>query len=843
MNAPSSFHFERPRLNQLFAEAVKYPLVAVCGGAGYGKTMAVHDFAREYQAGTAWLQLSERDNVGTRFWENFIHSAALVNKPFAQAIGKLGFPDTGDKLNQYVTLLKDNVETQRYIIVMDDFHLIKNPQVIRFVEHLLRYLLPGTSVFLLSRATPSVNAAGILSKGQMFSVSQSELEFTESELFQYFHQQEISLSPNSQREIMQDTGGWAFAINLIARSYRKAPGYAGYVRDAMKTNIFQLMETEIWNGISEKLQIFLLRLSLIDHLSVDLVTLLAGGGGELIAELERQNAYIYRDAYINAYVIHHLFLEFLCLRQAALSDEQKNETYAVAGDWCKRNGFKIDALGYYEKTGDYVSILSIFSELPAQVPIDIARYAEGIFSRMPPELFDQMEFLAIMHVRVIISLGQWEEAFELMRYYEERFLKLPENDRFRNRTLGCLYYCWGIMRTLMSAVDNRYDFDGYFAKQDECLTRFPIHPGPLANHPLGPWISLVGTAEEGAPRQYIDTLTRSEFHITHSFNGAMTGIGDLALGELLFYQGDVQAAESRIICALERARERRQYEIVHRALFYTLRIAVFQGDFAKAQRALKDMETQLNQSEYPNCFITYDIALAWYYCILCLPEKIPGWLKENFEPYGHTYFIENFGNQAKARYCFLVRNFTPLMAYIQELRQRESVLFGRIEMLAMEACVHYKLKNTGEAFASLRQAYDAAAPNGIVMPFIELGQNMRTLTAAALKEPHQAQRTHCGISDAWLDNIKRKSASYAKRQSHIIAEYGKTNRMPGGIALSSRETEILGDLSHGLSRAEIAASRNLSINTVKMVINNIYAKLGARNLADLIRIATEKKMI
>ena len=40
----SNFHFERPRLNQLFKEAAKYPLTIVCAGAGYGKTCAVRDF-------------------------------------------------------------------------------------------------------------------------------------------------------------------------------------------------------------------------------------------------------------------------------------------------------------------------------------------------------------------------------------------------------------------------------------------------------------------------------------------------------------------------------------------------------------------------------------------------------------------------------------------------------------------------------------------------------------------------------------------------------------------------------------------------------------------------------
>jgi DNA-binding NarL/FixJ family response regulator len=114
---------------------------------------------------------------------------------------------------------------------------------------------------------------------------------------------------------------------------------------------------------------------------------------------------------------------------------------------------------------------------------------------------------------------------------------------------------------------------------------------------------------------------------------------------------------------------------------------------------------------------------------------------------------------------------------------------------------------------------------------------MRTLTAVVLKE------SSCSIPRPWLENINRKSASYAKHQNHIVAKYKQANGLTNTIAISPREAEILTDLSHGLSRAEIAANRGLSVNTVKMVINHIYVKLGAENLADLIRIAVERKMI
>jgi len=111
------------------------------------------------------------------------------------------------------------------------------------------------------------------------------------------------------------------------------------------------------------------------------------------------------------------------------------------------------------------------------------------------------------------------------------------------------------------------------------------------------------------------------------------------------------------------------------------------------------------------------------------------------------------------------------------------------------------------------------------------------LTSAFLKENDNS------IPKAWLEDINRKSATYAKRRSHVIADYVQVNRMTDSVVITSREADILSDLSHGFSRAEIASSRNLSVNAIKMVINSMYYKLGAQNLADLIRIATNRKMI
>jgi LuxR family maltose regulon positive regulatory protein len=229
---------------------------------------------------------------------------------------------------------------------------------------------------------------------------------------------------------------------------------------------------------------------------------------------------------------------------------------------------------------------------------------------------------------------------------------------------------------------------------------------------------------------------------------------------------------------LKKAREYKQFETVHRALFLSLRFAVAQGNFARAEQALKETRAQLDETGYVNRFKDYDISLSWYYCLLGLPEKMTEWLQEDFSSYGHAAFVENFWNQIKARFCYATRNFPPLLAHIEGMKARESFLYERIEMLAMEACIYYKMKDKEKAFAALRAAYTDALSNSIVMPFIEMGKDMCTLTSAALKEPDGK------IPKLWLKDISRKSASYAKHRTHIITEYKKAHGLANDIVFS-----------------------------------------------------------
>ncbi|MDR1622600.1 MAG: LuxR C-terminal-related transcriptional regulator, partial [Synergistaceae bacterium] len=291
--------------------------------------------------------------------------------------------------------------------------------------------------------------------------------------------------------------------------------------------------------------------------------------------------------------------------------------------------------------------------------------------------------------------------------------------------------------------------------------------------------------------------------------------------------------------ALKKADMRNQYEVRNRALFYLLRTGIAHGDPEKIRNALEQLEMQLGMHGYPTRFITYDIALSWYYSLLGQPQFIVNWLKSDFTQGTLALFPEKFGNFIKPKVYYAGRRYYELLSFLEKAPTSRATLFEKLEMKVLQAACEYQIKHRDASFSVLKEAYDLALSNGLMMPFIELGKDMRTLTAAAIREQK------CDIPGEWLEIIHRKAATYAKRLAFVVSEYKNANNIDEewNAALSTREREVLNDLYRGLSRSEIATAHGLSINTVKMIGRSIYTKLGGNNLVDIIRIALERKLI
>jgi DNA-binding NarL/FixJ family response regulator len=72
---------------------------------------------------------------------------------------------------------------------------------------------------------------------------------------------------------------------------------------------------------------------------------------------------------------------------------------------------------------------------------------------------------------------------------------------------------------------------------------------------------------------------------------------------------------------------------------------------------------------------------------------------------------------------------------------------------------------------------------------------------------------------------------------------GRMQQAENGEQLSQREYDVLRELVHGKSNKQIAAQLNLSENTIKSHLSNIFAKLDVQSRAEAVAVALQRGIV
>ncbi|MDR0629172.1 MAG: LuxR C-terminal-related transcriptional regulator [Treponema sp.] len=836
-------YLERPRIDRLLETALQHSIITVVAGAGYGKTQGVYAFLHKCKFSTVWLQFSERDNQASRFWENFTQAVALLDTASADKLREIGFPSTERQFEQYLIIPRENVAWDReYVFVYDDFHLIQEKTVLHFIEHSISTPFSNIKSILISRTKPAIDMEGFAGKGLLAQISEDDLRFTQQEIIDYYRIQNIQISPETASNIYHDTEGWAFAIHLAGVSLKT--GGIGYARSSMKFNSFQFIEYAVFTSLSPELQKYLIRLSLIEHWPLAVLNELVSDPG-IIEEMKQINSFIYFDAYQNSYRIHHLFLEYLQEKQGILSALEKQEVYTIAARWCLDNNLKMDAVTYYERTGNYQAIFDICFSFPQVMPFTVAAFFMETLERAPSDIYDRYIDAFLIRTKLLISLNKLDETAAFLNTMKRIGESLPSSEF----TIGVLYTYyvmrgfWGLLTCIYT---KHYDFAGYFKRAYESfygsLIQYEFkgsHIACLSSH-----ICMVSGPEKRDTERYIAEITQAVPYISAVMQGCTYGMDDLTRAELAYFKTDLAQSEHYALEAIRKAREKNQYPIENRALFYLLRIELALGNEEGIQECLQQLQDQLLEKAFVNRQALYDIATGWFYTHIRQTHYVTPWLKNDFdfeEKDLHT-FMYGMESLVKLKYQLSEQRYVTALAFLESQKHESGIwlfLFGKITLRILEAVCLYHCKERNASIRVLEDAYHLAESNALDMPFIELGNDMRTLMNLALKDKT------CSIPREWLKKIRGNAATYAKKWFSLGKSYQNPLSVPEGPygTLSIREQKILIYLSQGLNREEIAKAADLSINTVKSVIKSVYNKLGALNRADAIRIATNLGML
>ena len=185
----------RRRLFEKLNGGLSGAVTLVAAPARFGKTTLLAEWIRHEvrlpggvtTAQTAWLSLDEQDNDPARFLTYL--AAALGSEVGDISLGMLQGPQV-PPLEAVITPLINEIgrAPEPFLLVLDDYHLIKEQQIHDVMAFLLGHLPPTLHLVLSGRADPPLPMARLRGQGALNEVRQEDLCFTEGETGELLNQ-------------------------------------------------------------------------------------------------------------------------------------------------------------------------------------------------------------------------------------------------------------------------------------------------------------------------------------------------------------------------------------------------------------------------------------------------------------------------------------------------------------------------------------------------------------------------------------------------------------------------------------------------------------------------------
>lgn len=355
----------RERLIRRLDEAEER-LIIVSAGMGYGKTVLLTHYAKRCPERFAWYHLSGTDNDIMVFARYLSKSVAKAAPEFAPDFSPYLALDQNEALVENLALdfaqLFRELGDREICLVLDDFQVIENQWIFRFLNMILDHEPGGLRLFLCMKSAPPAFCARYLLEGRALVLGADSLAFNVEEVKQLIG--EYTAPENLEqvaRAVESHMEGWPAGISFAALYFRQRQIQMTEqeIEQACQQSYLQdYFMHELFRKLPFELQHFLTSTAVLDYLRPDVCNALAGidnAAGQL-SYLERENLFILRiSGSGHLYRCHGLFRNFLL---SQLQPARRRRLLEQASDFYLRTPDKAQAAEYALACGDGVRLQS-----------------------------------------------------------------------------------------------------------------------------------------------------------------------------------------------------------------------------------------------------------------------------------------------------------------------------------------------------------------------------------------------------------------------------------------------------------------------------------------------------
>ena len=292
-------------------------LTLIRAPAGWGKSTLLADWhALESETRPfAWVALDGGDNDPVRFWTYLIHalrtldpSAGEVSLPMLRAPRVSVVDDVLPALCNELTALPHQV-----VLVLDDYHLVRNPEIDEGLSFLLEHLPQTLELVLSSRSEPALPLARLRARGELAEIDAQQLRFSDEEADLFLNDLHgLGLDRDDVIRLRELTEGWAAGLYLATLTIRGRESAHEFIEAFAGDNrhVVDYLSSEVLAGLPEEMRGFLLHTSVLERLCAPLCDAVTDRPGSVLTlhELERSNFFLIPlDTKREWYCYHQLF--------------------------------------------------------------------------------------------------------------------------------------------------------------------------------------------------------------------------------------------------------------------------------------------------------------------------------------------------------------------------------------------------------------------------------------------------------------------------------------------------------------------------------------------------------
>ncbi|WP_253957474.1 LuxR C-terminal-related transcriptional regulator [Paenibacillus oleatilyticus] len=835
----------RPRLTMRLQEGLQRKATFITAPAGYGKSTLAGAWVQQTGLPVGWLSLDKGDNDIFRFWHYATSAIDRVCQGFAQRVTPALESLTPGSCEPFLVpfLNELNGMQGKLAFVLDDYHVIRDPNIHASLAFLLDYLPAHVHLYVTSREEVPFAKARQFSRGWAVQLDADDLRFDAQEAAELLRLQEgMADCPQEQLELLvRRTEGWATGLKLAALSMGKMkPGLLMQDLSGDSSRIGQYLLEEVFEALEPSAQAFLTKCSILQRLCGPLCQAVSGDADSRtkLEQFSRAGLFLMPlDTHKEWFRFHHLFADFLQRQWLEREPGEVREAYKAAGAWCAEHGFQEDAVDYYLAGRHFSEAIGLLEQMKAIMVKREFSTLRHWLSLIPEAILWEHRYLYFSYILSLLWDNEPLLAESYLQSAEERFRASSGTwtQEERHRFLGNLYY-------LRNSKATQYDIDVVKGLEYIRLSLRYSPEGPdllLAppHMPLSPSIfrSYNGKRGKHLPREVADPFFRSMIEFL-----TPTGVHDTALvcyGELLYERNELEEAEEHFKLGLqENVHSRHQPEKVYLpAYLYLSRISRARGYWQGAEQWLEAAGKKAADDRAAGVPLFVEAELAGLRLELGDASAAIKWKnKYALEAHDPVSIFQLFP------YTSLIRVLMGEERYEEAWALSDRLLaiavkghrpMDALELQVLQALLGHKLGKTEMAVLTLEQALKYAEPDEYIRVFADRGKPVAELLMTYIRMRRKGHvRENEGPS---LHFVQRVLSCFGETAPGIGKSADGLDRLER--LLTKRELAIFRCMMEGMDNQAIADALTIGMGTLKTHVNHIYGKLQVKNRIEAIR--------